>query len=144
MVINGGQATGILIGGNLSLLTSLLGSEYLPKFDKAILFVEEADEDVYRIDRMLTQLKTAGVLKKISGFVFGKCMDCGVKNTSPAAYGSLTLMQVLKDHIKPLNIPAWFGAMIGHEKKFFTLPEGTSVTIDAGKGTITMLEPAVR
>ncbi|MEI8055008.1 MAG: LD-carboxypeptidase [bacterium] len=144
VVIRGGKATGKLIGGSLTLLTSMLESKYLPDFDHAILFVEDTGEDIYKIDRMLTQLKTAGILKKISGFVFGKCTDCGCSAGSSTLYGSLTFAQVLKDHIKPLHIPAWYGAMIGHEGRKFTLPEGIRVTIDANMGTITMLEPAVK
>ncbi|EKE00638.1 MAG: hypothetical protein ACD_21C00302G0003 [uncultured bacterium] len=142
MTIRKGKATGKLLGGSLTLITSLLGSRYLPKFNGAILFVEDVDEDIYKVDRMLTQLKTAGVLDRIAGFVFGKCTGCTPKNNSSC--GSLTLQQVLNDHIFPLRIPAWYGSMIGHDSQIFTLPEGTQVTIDAEKGTIAMLEPAVR
>lgn len=139
--IRKGQATGKLLGGSLTLLTSLLGSKYLPKFNGAILFIEDVDEDIYRIDRMLTQLKTAGILDRISGLVIGKCTDCGVKKP---AIGSLTMRQVLYHHIIPLNVPAWYGSMIGHDDKIFTVPEGSMVKINAEKGTIEMLEPAVR
>jgi len=148
ITIRKGKATGRLLGGSLTLLTSLLGSKYLPKFNGAILFVEEVDEDIYRIDRMMTQLKTAGVLDKISGFVFGKCTNCGlgVNGSGPinSTYGSLTIQQVLEHHILPLHIPAWYGSMIGHDNKIFTLPEGAMVTIDAENGTIQMLEAAVK
>lgn len=144
LTIRKGQATGKLLGGSLTLLTSMLGSRYLPKFNGAILFVEDVDEDIYRVDRMLTQLKTAGILDRIAGFVFGKCTDCGTgKNSTGSNYGSLTMQQVLEHHIVPLRIPAWYGSMIGHDNKIFTLPEGSLVTIDANNGTIQMLEPAV-
>jgi muramoyltetrapeptide carboxypeptidase len=88
---------------------------------------------------MLTQLKLAGILEKISGFVFGKCTNCGPGE----GYGSLTMEEVLQDHIAPLNIPAWYGAMIGHIENKFTVPVGCEVEIEAEKGTIAMLEPAV-
>ncbi len=141
--ITSGKATGRLLGGNLTVLTSMAGSNYLPQWHGAILFVEDVDESVYQIDRMLTQLKLAGVLDHIAGFIFGQCTDCTVGDGT-TSYGSLTLMQVLKQHIQPLHIPAYYGAMIGHTAKNFTLPEGTQVQMDADKGTITMLEPAVR
>ncbi len=141
-VINGGSATGPLLGGNLTTLTSMLDSPYLPSFKGAILFVEDVGENVYQVDRMMTQLKMAGILNQISGFVFGTCKDCTVGDGS-TNYGSLTLMQVLNRQLKPLHIPAWYGAMIGHQSKIFTLPEGIPVTINADQGTITMLEPAV-
>ena len=68
--INSGSATGKLLGGNLSVLTAMIGSEYLPSFEGSILFLEDVGEDVYRVDRMLTQLKLSGILDQINGFVF--------------------------------------------------------------------------
>lgn len=140
--INGGKASGRLLGGNLTVLTSMLGSPYLPKFDGAILFVEDVGVDVYQIDRMLTQLELAGVMGKIKGFVFGYCTDCSV-GQGTTVYGTYTLMQVLQQHLKPHKIPAWFGAMVGHHDRIFTMPEGVNVEVDADKGTIKMLESAV-
>jgi len=135
----GGTALGILVGGNLSVLTGMIGSDYLPPWDNVILFVEDEGEHVGRVDRMLTQLKLAGVLGKIRGFIFGKCTNCG-----PAeGYGSLTLHDVLVDHIAPLRIPSWYGAMIGHIENKFTLPIGIEAEIDADRGSIALLEPAV-
>lgn len=137
--IHGGQATGKLLGGNLSVLTAMVGSDYLPDFKGNILFLEEVGEDIYRVDRMLTQLKLAGILNDISGFVFGKCSNCD----SGEGYGSLTLEEVLDDHIRPLGIPAWFGSMIGHIADKFTIPLGVEASIDADKGSISLLESAV-
>ncbi|MFC1775789.1 LD-carboxypeptidase [Pseudomonadota bacterium] len=139
LTINGGKAKGKLLGGNLSVLTAMVGSEFLPDFRDNILFLEEVGEDIYRVDRMLTQLKLAGILSKISGFVFGKCSECGPGK----GYGSLTLEEVFDDHIRPLKIPAWYGSMIGHIEKKFTIPLGIAAEIDADKGRITLLETAV-
>ena len=88
---------------------------------------------------MLTQLKLAGILQRIRGFVFGTCAECGPGD----GFASLTLEEIFADHIKPLNVPAWSGAMIGHQTPQWTLPVGAEVQIDAAKGTITMVEPAV-
>ncbi|MDJ0617086.1 MAG: LD-carboxypeptidase [Calothrix sp. MO_192.B10] len=137
-IIHPGTATGKLVGGNLSVLCAMLGSPYLPSWNRRILFVEDIGEDIYRIDRMLTQLKNAGILTRLSGFIFGKCTRCSTGDDP-----SLTLMEVLKDHIKPLGIPAWYASMIGHIRDKFTMPIGVDVEIDAEKGTIRMLEPAV-
>jgi muramoyltetrapeptide carboxypeptidase len=139
LVINGGKAKGRLLGGNLSVLAAMVGSDYLPDFKDSILFLEDVGEDIYRIDRMLTQLKLAGILGRLSGFVFGKCSDCGPGK----GFGSLTLEEVFDDHIKPLGIPAWYGAMIGHIEKKFTMPLGIEAEIDADNGSITLLETAV-
>jgi muramoyltetrapeptide carboxypeptidase len=137
-VINPGIARGKLIGGNLSVISSMIGSSYLPSWRKNILFIEDIGEDIYRIDRMLTQLKNAGVLNQISGFIFGQCTNCKVDN-QPA----FTLMQVLQYYLEPLKIPAWYGSMIGHISDKFTIPVGAEVEIEADYGRIRMLEAAV-
>jgi muramoyltetrapeptide carboxypeptidase len=134
-----GSTTGILKGGCLSIVSTLLGTEYVPQWKDSILFVEDVDEEIYRIDRMLTHLKLAGVMKQIRGFIFGKCTECNPDE----GYGSLTLEQVFDDHIKPLGVPAWYGSMIGHIPMKFTIPVGIEAKIDAEKGLIQLLEPAV-
>jgi muramoyltetrapeptide carboxypeptidase len=137
--ITPGVARGRILGGNLSVLSGIVGSGYLPDWSDRILFIEEVEERIYRVDRMLTQLKLAGILDKLRGVVFGNCTKC----TPGEGYGSLTLEEVLDDHIKPLGVPAWSGAMIGHIDRQFTIAEGVEVEIDAALGTIRMLEPAV-
>ncbi|MEG4444156.1 LD-carboxypeptidase [Microcoleus sp. AT9_B5] len=137
--IGRGTARGKLIGGNLSVIAAMVGSAYLPTWENSILFVEEVGEEVYRIDRMLTQLKLAGILDRISGFIFGQCTKCEAEKPQE----SLTLAQVLSDHIRPLKIPAWYGSMVGHIREQFTLPIGLEVEIDADSGTIRLLESAV-
>ena len=137
--IHAGTARGRLLGGNLTVLTAILGSPYLPAWDGAILFLEDVGEDFYRVDRMFTQLKLAGVLEKIRGFIFGTCAECAPGE----GFGSLTLDEIFIDHIKPLNVPAWSGAMIGHQMQQWTLPVGADVEIDAAKGTVVLQAPAV-
>ena len=138
--ITPGKARGRLLGGNLTVLTTILGSPYLPDWDGAILFCEDVGENYYRIDRMMTQLKLAGILAKIKGFVFGGCSECGPGDGN---YGALTLEEIFQDHIKPLGIPAWQGAMIGHAQPQWTLPVGAEVEVDATAGAIALVEPAV-
>ena len=135
-----GKAKGRLWGGNLSVLASIIGSSYLPDWGEGILFVEEIGEDVYRLDRLLTQLQLAGILEQLSGFIFGQCTDCQAGEEDEP---SLTLTQVLEDLLKPLGIPAWSGAAFGHVANKWTLPLGLPVEIDAQAGTIQMLESAV-
>ncbi|CAN5451265.1 LD-carboxypeptidase [soil metagenome] len=137
--ITEGKAKGILVGGNLTVLAGMMGSDYLPDWKNKILFLEETGEEPYRIDRMLTQLKLAGVLNNISGFVFGKCVKCEAEEPDKA----FTLQQVLEQQIKPLGIPAFYGAMIGHIVNKYTIPIGINAEIDASTGTIKLLETAV-
>ena len=137
--ITPGRATGKLLGGNLSVLSAMIGSAYEPDWQGTILFVEDIGESIYRIDRLLTHLKLAGVLKQLAGFIFGQCIDC----SPDAEYGSLTLEEVLTDHIQPLDVPAWSGAYIGHVEIIWTVPLGVEVAIDASIGQVQLLEPAV-
>ncbi len=135
--LRGGKASGELVGGNLSVLVALAGSPYMPEFDGRILFLEDVSEAPYRVDRMFSTLKLSGALDRIAGFVFGECTDCRPGD----GYGSLTLEQILDDYIRPLGVPAYRGAMIGHIKRQFILPVGGRVELDADAGTLRMLEP---
>jgi len=135
--ITGGKARGELVGGNLTVLTALAGSPYLPDFAGKILFLEDVAEAPYRVDRMFSTLKLMGALDRIAGFVFGECTDCDPGE----GYGSLTLDQIFEDHVKPLGIPAYRGAMIGHIRQQFIVPVGGRVELDADAGTFRMLEP---
>src|SRR3546814_872907 len=74
--IREGQATGQLLGGNLSVLTGIAGSKYFPDFSGKILFLEEVGEQLYRVDRMMSQLQLTGALEQAAGFVIGKCTEC--------------------------------------------------------------------
>ena len=140
VTITGGKARGELVGGNLTVLTALAGSPYLPDFTGKILFLEDVSEAPYRVDRMFSTLKLMGALDRIAGFVFGECTDCDPGD----GYGSLTLDQIFEDHIKPLGIPAYRGAMIGHIRQQFIVPVGGRVELDADAGTFRMLEPVFR
>ncbi|NJK38700.1 MAG: LD-carboxypeptidase [Oscillatoriales cyanobacterium RM1_1_9] len=138
--ITPGQAQGRLVGGNLSVLSGLVGSAFVPLWRDKILFVEDVGEDVYRIDRFLTHLKLAGVLDQLSGFIFAQCTRC-LDESDPSP--TLTLWQVLLDQIRPLGIPAWYGSMMGHVLNQFIVPIGGEVSMDANRGTIQMLETVV-
>jgi muramoyltetrapeptide carboxypeptidase len=138
--IRPGKAAGRLIGGNLSVLASLVGTPWLPSFEGAILFLEETGEAEYRIDRMMTQLALAGILGKAAGIVFGQCTRCtsGIPN-----YSGFTVPQILQQHLAPLGVPAFHGANIGHVANQLAMPVGVRAEIDAAEGTIRILEAAV-
>lgn len=141
--IRGGKAQGMLLGGNLTVLTALAGTPYLPDFTGAILFLEDIDEAEYRIDRMLTQLGQAGVLKGLAGVVFGQCTNCRDPDGSGPG-GGFTLNAILRQHFEPLGIPAFEGAWFGHMSDQFTIPQGVQAEIDADAGTLRLLEAAVQ
>ncbi|MCD9029014.1 LD-carboxypeptidase [Luteimonas sp. BDR2-5] len=140
VTLAGGRAQGALVGGNLTVLTALAGSPYLPDFTGKILFLEDVAEAPYRIDRMFSTLKLMGALDRIAGLIFGECTDCNPGD----GYGSLTVQQILEDYILPLGIPAYRGAMIGHIRQQFIVPVGGRVEMDADAGTFRMLAPVFR
>lgn len=136
----GGQAQGRLLGGNLTLLAHLAGTPYFPNLTDAILFLEDIGEQVYRIDRMLTQLRLTGALTGVAGVVFGKFTDCRPTYSSGR---SLTLEEVLGEWSQAIGAPALRGLMIGHVPDMTVLPLGCQAELDADAGTLTLLETGV-
>ena len=134
-----GRARGPLLGGNLTVLASMVGTPFLPSLDGAILFVEDVGEAIYRIDRMLTQLGQAGLLDGIAGFVFGACNRCDHDSGDSEGF---TLDAVIRQHVEPLGVPAYTGATIGHLGPKLTVPLGAEVEIDAEAGASRLLAPA--
>jgi muramoyltetrapeptide carboxypeptidase len=138
--IRGGTARGRLLGGNLTILSTLMGTGWLPEMDGAILFVEDTNEAEYRIDRMLQQLRLAGVLGRLNGVIFGQCTSC---RTDAPDYAGFTLDQVIDQYLGPLGIPAFTGGDIGHVANQLSLPSGAEVELDADARTIRLLAPIV-
>ena len=137
--VRGGKARGVLVGGNLCVLASLAGSQYFPDCRGAILFIEEINEELYRVERTLSTLRLAGAFDKLAGVVVGQFTKCEPGD----GYGMLTLEEILADYFLPLNVPVYRGAMIGHIKRKFTLPVGAEVEMDADAGTVQILKPVV-
>jgi muramoyltetrapeptide carboxypeptidase len=129
-----GRATGILLGGNLSLICNLIGSPFMPSLKGAILFIEEKGEDLYRIDRMLAHLRLSGILKESRGLVAGAFEGCGDR---------ASIDRLLLDTVSDLNIPLVTGLPVGHGLINVSLPIGLQAAIDADKMTLQILEPSV-
>jgi muramoyltetrapeptide carboxypeptidase len=136
-----GNASGKLLGGCLSLIASLVGSPHFPDPKGSIFCVEEIGEAPYRIDRMLTQLREAGILKRLGGFVLGQMTDCVPTDNEP----SQTIDDLMRDFIKPLKIPAMSGLDYGHENVKYTLPFGVRVELKvrSDKQQLRIVESAV-
>ena len=135
-----GKARGRLLGGNLCLMSHLVGTPYLPDLRGAILFLEDVEEAYYRIDRMLTQLWLSGALAGVAGMAFGKFTGC-----EPSAFflQNRPLEDILAERFRALGIPTVSGLMIGHIEDQTTLPVGCLAELDADAGTLTLLEPGV-
>lgn len=141
--ISSGRTEGILIGGNLSLITSLSGAEF--DFDPTdkILFIEEVGEEPYRIDRMLTQLINSRKLEKCKAIILGKFSNCEVRKENPGFKESLNLREVLIDRLSNLGIPVIYGLPFGHIKDKYTLPIGTRSMIDVDNEKFALIDSAV-
>ncbi|GAB1456165.1 LD-carboxypeptidase [Spirochaetota bacterium] len=134
-----GKARGPLIGGNLSLVAGLVGTPYAFVPDGAILFLEDIAEEPYRIDRMLTQLRLAGVFERCAGIVLGHWTRCDAKEPGR----SLSLEQVFSDIIAPAGKPTMTGFSAGHSTPTHSLPFGVEAVLDADAGTLEIVEQAL-
>ena len=136
--ITGGVAEGELIGGNISVLDSMIGSRFEPDFENKIVYLEEIEEKTYRVDKMVFHLLSGTNLKKSAGIVMGVMGDCNI-NDEPR----LSLKRALDDLLKPLGIPVSYGLSFGHIKRMITIPTGIQASFDAHKNSLKLLEPAV-
>ncbi len=137
--LRSGSATGRLIGGNLSIVAALVGTPYAAELQDRLLFLEDVGEAPYRIDRMLTQLDQSQPLRRAAGVMLGVFQ----KSAVPAGEPSLTLDEVLDDHLATLAIPSVYGFSFGHVPHQFTLPVGVRARLDTEAQTLTLLENAV-
>ncbi|HNP34732.1 MAG TPA: LD-carboxypeptidase [Woeseiaceae bacterium] len=138
VTITKGTARGRLVGGNLTLLASLMGTEFEPVFKDRILFLEDVGEAPYRIDRMLTQLRLAGRLRELAGIAIGKFTE-----VSASSGNTFSINEILRDRCGDLGVPVVTGFMIGHIEDKTTVPIGIEAELNAGKQSLTLLEPAV-
>lgn len=141
----GGKAKGRLVGGNISVFSTLVGTPFEPELKGRILFLEEVGEDPYRIDRYLTQFLLTGKLAGLAGVALGKFSDCSpAPNHDNTLLGSWTWQEVCADRFGKLGIPVVAGLCFGHVRDKATLPLGVMAELDGDAGTLTLLEAAVR
>jgi muramoyltetrapeptide carboxypeptidase len=138
VTLSPGRARGRLAGGNLTLVAATMGTPWEVDTDGAILLLEDIDEELYRVDRMLTQLALGGKLARLAGVIFGYCTRCG-----PGEGPSFSLEELLHHHLGRLGVPAMAGLAFGHLEKMLTLPIGLDAVLDAEAGTLSFAEAAV-
>jgi len=132
--LSGGKTTGVLMGGNLSLICMLVGTPFMPSLSGCILFIEDRGEALYRLDRMLTHLALSGSLEGIRGLITGHFLDCG----DPAAIDDL-----IKERFEPMGIPIAAGFPLGHGPDNTTLPLGIPAELDTHHMRLSLLESGV-
>ncbi len=135
-----GKAAGRLIGGNLSLIASTMGTPYEIETRGRILFIEDVDEEPYSLDRMLTQLRLAGKLQAAAGIIFGECRDCRPRQYQPSYDSTLSVGEVIDEILGTFDIPVLSGLTVGHTGDQLTLPLGVLATLDADKGELVIEE----
>lgn len=134
----GGTAEGPLLGGNLSVLTRLLGTPFLAPLEGAILLLEDVGERPYRLDRMWTHLALAGVFRQVRGIVLGEFTGCEDKE---ADYSS---GDILRELAAATGLPCAAGFPLGHGERNQPVPLGVRVRLDADSRRVTFLESAAR
>lgn len=136
--LSGGKAEGLMVGGNISVLDSIIGTRFEPDFEGKLVFLEDVEEKTYRMDKMLFHLLSGTNLKKAAGLILGACDQC---NSGEAP--KLALNVALEDLLKPLGIPVSYGLSFGHIKRMLTMPIGIRAAMDADKNSFELLEAAV-
>jgi muramoyltetrapeptide carboxypeptidase len=137
-----GKARGPLTGGNLTLISTTLGTPYEIDTRGKIFFLEDVEEQPYSIDRMLTHLRLAGKFDEAAGVVFGECADCRPRDFRPSFESNFSLGEILDEILGKLRVPVLFGLTIGHTPDQLTLPLGLMATLDADDGTLAIEESA--
>lgn len=139
-ILKHGKVHSELLGGNLSMLASLTGTEYFPCFDNKILIIEEINEEPYRIDRMLNQIRLQGIFEKIKGIILGRFVDCYETDQYKK---SLSLNEVIDDYFGKIKKPIIYNFKHGHVADNITVAFGIKYKIITEDATIEMTESAV-
>jgi muramoyltetrapeptide carboxypeptidase len=132
VTLAGGTAAGVTRGGNLTMLTTSLGTDTSLPARGAILLVEDVNEEAYRIDRMLTQLLRSGYLDGVSGIIGGTFTGCGEREA---------IQEILSERLGDLGVPLIAWANIGHGGRQQAFPLGIAAELDAGNGSLRLLDP---
>ena len=143
-IVRRGVVEGRLIGGNLSVLVTTLGTPYQPQFKNRILFIEDISERPYRLDRLLTHLLNAGLLQQVAGVAVGVNQDCDEPGEAKAKEYKQSAADVLRERLKPLGVPVVMGLPFGHQPVNATIPIGVRARLDANRGDLVILEAAVK
>jgi len=136
LTLHSGRARGMLVGGNLALLSSLIGTPYAPSFDGAILVLEDVNEPVYRLDRMLTQLRLSGALGRLAGIAFGQFNEIPEDDGSNEGRPLLELLQEVADRCA---VPCLANVPVGHVADQWTIPLGAVAELDSDTKTLNVL-----
>lgn len=135
-VLKEGKAQGVLMGGNLALLTASIGTPYELDVKDKILFIEEVGENMSRVERMVYQLRNSGKLAQCKGIILGQFTNCGNEDDP-----TFLQNEVFRDALEGLDIPVLYNIQSGHGNPMTTLPFGAVCTMDTAKKSISFAAP---
>lgn len=135
-----GRGQGQILGGNLALLTSLMGTQFFPSFKDSILIIEDIGEAPYKIDRLLNQLKLAKIFNEINGVILGRFVDCYETDKTKK---TIKLNEVIENYFTRLNVPVIYSFSHGHVKENLTIPFGINCKINTSNCNVEFTENAV-
>lgn len=133
----GGKKTGRLVGGNLSLICATLGTPYAIEAKGNLLFLEDVNEAPYRIDRLFSQLRLAGILESVNGVILGGF-------TTESGEDAKAIDGVVREYFGKSKVPVLMNFPVGHQAHNATLPHGALAELDADRGILRLLENPVR
>jgi muramoyltetrapeptide carboxypeptidase len=138
--LNSGSTSGKIVGGNLSVITGLIGTNYFPDLKDKILFIEEIGELPYKIDRMFNQFRLSSMFKGLKGVIIGSFSDCQEPDPEKR---TLTLGEVISDYFSSMKLPVVYNFRHGHLKDNITVPVGANVKLNASRGYVEITEAVV-
>ena len=138
-----GAGEGLLVGGNMTLVCSSLGTPFEIETDGRVLLLEEVDAEPWTVDHMLCHLQNAGKLDNLAGLIIGECVDVAPNRFEPGYYVDTSLEDVLNDYFAKAPYPVLYGLPLGHADDIATLPLGVRARVDANEKTFTLLESGV-
>jgi len=141
--ICGGRCSGLITGGNLTLICSSIGTRYEIDTKGKLLLFEDVDTEPWIFDHMMCHLRNSGKLSEAAGFIIGECENCEPRKCDPGFYSDYSIEDVLDYYLKPLGKPALYGLPLGHTKDLATIPMGVMAELDADAKTFTITEGSV-
>ena len=142
--IGSGAVEAPIIGGNMSMICTTLGTPYEIDVTGKVLFLEDVHLEPWYIDHNMAHLMNAGKLAEAAGIVIGECRDCEPRTHQPAYYADTSIEDIFEEYLSPLGIPVLFGYPLGHTADIATLPMGVMVRLDADKKQFAVLESGVQ
>jgi len=139
-ILNSGRGEGKILGGNLALFVSLMGTEFMPSMKDSILMLEDIGEPPYRVDRLLNQIKLGNIFNDINGVILGRFVDC---YDSDKTKETITLNEVIEHYFNKLKIPILYSFSHGHIEENLTIPFGINCKLNASRSFVELNESAV-